>query len=90
MPTIEVRVKDIIAHEMGIDVKDIDAETVLTDDLGADSLDLIELTMAIEEEFQGEIPDEDAKQILTVGQIVEYVEKKVAEAKASNSREWRG
>lgn len=89
MLSVESRVKNVIAHQMNIDVDNINDETVLADDLGADSLDLVELTMAIEEEFNGEIPDEDADKLKTVGDAVKYVEAKIAEAKKNQYGPWR-
>lgn len=81
MPTIESRVKDIIASQATIDAADLNDETVLMDDLGLDSLDMVELAMAIEEEFQGEIEDEEAAKIKTVGDMVKCAEEKVAAGK---------
>lgn len=67
------KVKDIIVEQLGADESDIKMEASFRDDLEADSLDLVELIMAFEEEFGGEISDEEAQKITTVGQAVEYL-----------------
>jgi acyl carrier protein len=67
------RVKDIIADKLSLDTEDITMESSFVDDLGADSLDLVELIMALEDEFDMEIADEDAEKIVTVSDIVEYI-----------------
>jgi acyl carrier protein len=66
-------VRRIIAEQLGIDEDEITLESSLVDDLGADSLDVVELIMALEEEFSLEIPDEEAEKVSTVGQIVDYI-----------------
>ena len=70
------RVKDIVADNLGVDREKITPETSFVNDLGADSLDTVELVMALEEEFEIEIPDEDAEKILTVGKALEYIKEK--------------
>jgi acyl carrier protein len=72
---IEKKVKEITIEKLGIDSGEIAIDASFVDDLGADSLDTVELVMALEEEFGVEIPDEDAEKITTVGQAVDYVEK---------------
>jgi acyl carrier protein len=72
---IEKKVKEITIEKLGIDSGEIASDASFVDDLGADSLDTVELVMALEEEFGVEIPDEDAEKITTVGQAVDYVEK---------------
>jgi len=67
------KVKEIIADRLGVDENEIEMDSSLVDNLGADSLDLVELIMAMEEEFDIEIPDEEAEQIVTVGDAVEYI-----------------
>lgn len=67
------KVKAIIVEQLGVDEDDIEAGATFLDDLGADSLDIVELIMALEEEFDLEIPDEDAEKIVTVGDAVEYI-----------------
>jgi len=67
------RVRDIIAEQLGTDASEITMESSFVDDLGADSLDIVELIMALEEEFNMEIPDEEAEKISTVGDVVEYI-----------------
>ena len=69
------KVRDIISEQLGIDKKDINMESSFIDSLGADSLDIVELIMAFEEEFDTEIPDEDAEKIATVGDAVNYITK---------------
>ena len=71
--SIENRVRSIIADQLGISEDEIKPEAKFIEDLGADSLDIVELIMAMEEEFQTEIPDEEAEKIRTVGDAVEYV-----------------
>lgn len=71
--TIEARVRSIIADQLGLAEEDIKPESKFIEDLGADSLDIVELIMAMEEEFQTEIPDEEAEKIRTVGDAIEYV-----------------
>jgi len=67
------RVKKVIADQLGLDVKEITMESSFVEDLGADSLDIVELIMALEEDFEIEIPDEDAEKITSVGNIVDYI-----------------
>ena len=74
MPTIEERVKKIIAEQLGVNESEITNESSFVDDLGADSLDTVELVMALEEEFGTEIPDEDAEKITTVQQAIDYIQ----------------
>ena len=73
MDNIVERVKKIVAEQLGVNEADIKNESSFVDDLGADSLDTVELVMALEEEFECEIPDEDAEKITTVQQAVDYV-----------------
>jgi acyl carrier protein len=68
------RVVEIIANQLGIEQRDVTAEASVVDDLGADSLDVVELIMALEEEFDLEIPDEKAEQITKVQNIFDYIE----------------
>ncbi len=74
MATIEERVAEIVAEQMGVDKAQITRETSFVNDLGADSLDTVELVMEFEDEFDISIPDEDAEKIQTVGQAIDYVE----------------
>ena len=67
------KVKEIIVEQLGIDEEEISIESSFVDDLGADSLDIVELIMALEEEFSLEIPDEDAEKLVTVNDAVKYV-----------------
>ncbi len=71
------RVKSIIAEQLGVKPEDVIEKASFVDDLGADSLDTVELVMALEEEFGIEIPDEDAEKITHVGEAIRYIEEKV-------------
>ena len=73
MSTIEERVKKIVVEQLGVNEDEVTANASFVDDLGADSLDTVELVMALEEEFETEIPDEDAEKITTVQQAVDYI-----------------
>ncbi len=73
MSSIDERVKTIVVEQLGVKPEQVTPEASLIDDLGADSLDTVELVMALEEEFETEIPDEEAEKIRTVGQIMEYI-----------------
>jgi acyl carrier protein len=74
---LEEKVKKIIAEQLGVEEEDITPDSSFVEDLGADSLDTVELVMAFEEEFGIEIPDEDAEKILTVQNVVDYIKEKV-------------
>ena len=69
------KVKEIVAENLGADINTLTEETSFKDDLGADSLDLFEMVMALEEEFGKEIPTEDLEKIATIGDVVAYLEK---------------
>ena len=73
MSTIEERVINVIVEQLGVDAESVTQEASFVDDLGADSLDTVELVMALEEEFDTEIPDEEAEKITTVQSAVDYV-----------------
>ncbi len=73
MESIEQRVKKIVAEQLGVNETDIKNESTFVDDLGADSLDTVELVMALEEEFECEIPDEEAEKITSVQQAIDYI-----------------
>ena len=75
--SVELKVKDIISEQLGVKKEEIKPESSFIDDLGADSLDTVEVVMALEEEFGIEIPDEDAEKITTVGDAVKYIENKM-------------
>jgi acyl carrier protein len=75
--TVEERVKDVIVAQLGVDPSEVKPEASFVDDLGADSLDTVELVMALEEEFGLEIPDEEAEKIKTVGDTIEHVKSKL-------------
>lgn len=72
--SVEAKVKNIIVEQLGVDEDEVTSGASFTDDLGADSLDIVELVMAFEEEFNIEIPDEDAEKISKVSDAVEYIE----------------
>lgn len=74
------KVRSIVAEQLGIEEKDITKESSFIDDLDADSLDVVELIMALEEEFDLEIPDEEAEKLKTVGDAVKYIESHKKEA----------
>jgi acyl carrier protein len=73
MSSIEERVCKIVCEQLGVKEEEVTPEASFVDDLGADSLDTVELVMALEEEFETEIPDEDAEKITTVQQAIDYV-----------------
>ncbi len=78
----ETRVKEIITEQLGVDEKEVTPDASFIDDLGADSLDTVELVMALEEEFDIEISDEDAEKIITVGDAVNYITENAKEESA--------
>lgn len=78
---IEERVKNIIVEQLNVDAESVTADASFVEDLGADSLDIVELVMTMEEEFDLEIPDEDAEKIKSVGDVITYVQTK---AKVTN------
>jgi acyl carrier protein len=71
--SVEERVKKIVVEQLGVKEEEVSNESSFVDDLGADSLDTVELVMALEEEFQCEIPDEEAEKITTVQQAINYI-----------------
>ncbi len=73
MSTIEERVKKIVCEQLGVKEEEVSNESSFVEDLGADSLDTVELVMALEEEFETEIPDEEAEKITTVQEAIDYV-----------------
>ncbi|HDH99806.1 MAG: acyl carrier protein [Candidatus Latescibacterota bacterium] len=77
--SVEERVRDLVVEQLGVNPEQVTREASFIDDLGADSLDTVELVMAFEEEFGLEIPDEDAEKITTVGDAITYIEKKLQE-----------
>ena len=79
MASIEERVKNIIVEQLGVDAAQVAPDTSFVEDLGADSLDTVELVMAFEEEFGVDIPDEDAEQMRTVGDAVKYLKEHAEE-----------
>jgi acyl carrier protein len=76
--SIEERVKDIIVEQLGVNPEQVTPSASFIEDLGADSLDTVELVMAFEEEFSIEVPDEDAEKLQTVGDVIKYIEDKTA------------
>ena len=77
MSTVAEKVKSIIVEQLGVEADEVTPEASFTDDLGADSLDIVELVMAFEEAFEIDIPDEDTEKIRTVQDAVDYIEKHV-------------
>lgn len=73
MSSIEERVKKIVAEQLGVKEEDVKPEASFVEDLGADSLDTVELVMALEEEFETEIPDDEAEKITTVQLAIDYI-----------------
>lgn len=82
MSTIEERVKKIVVEQLGVKEDEASLEASFVDDLGADSLDTVELVMALEEEFDTEIPDEEAEKIRTIQQAIDYIKKHKVDAEA--------
>ena len=80
MSSIEEQVKNIVAEQLGVKEEEVTADASFVDDLGADSLDTVELVMALEEAFECEIPDEEAEKITTVQQAIDYVKERTSEA----------
>jgi len=78
MASVEEKVKHIIVEQLGVDEGEVKAEASFVDDLGADSLDVVELVMALEEEFGLEISDEDAEKLASVQQAIQYIETHVS------------
>lgn len=73
MSTIEARVKKIVVEQLGVKEEEVTNDASFVDDLGADSLDTVELVMALEEEFETEIPDEQAEKLTTIQQAIDYI-----------------
>jgi acyl carrier protein len=78
--SVEAKVKSIIVEQLGVDEAEVTVDASFTDDLGADSLDIVELVMAFEEEFNIEIPDEDAEKISRVKEAVSYISEHAEES----------
>lgn len=76
MSDIETKVKEIIVEQLNVNADDVKPEAKFIEDLGADSLDQVELVMAFEEEFELDIPDEDAEKLTTVGAAIDYIQSK--------------
>jgi len=72
--TIEQRIKDIIVEQLGVNADQVTSDAKFIEDLGADSLDTVELVMALEEEFGLEVPDEEAEKLQSVGDVIKYIE----------------
>jgi len=79
--SLEDDVRKIIVDQLGVDTAQVTQDARFIDDLGADSLDTVELIMALEERFGIEVPDEDAEKLVTVGKAIEYIEQKLGEEK---------
>ena len=76
--SVEQKVKQIIVEQLGVDEAQVDPTASFVDDLGADSLDIVELVMELEEEFEITIPDEQAEKIKTVGEAIDYIDRELA------------
>jgi acyl carrier protein len=76
--TVEEKVKDIIVEQLGVNPEQVTPAASFIEDLGADSLDTVELVMAFEEEFSVEVPDEEAEKLQTVGNVIDYIKEKTA------------
>ncbi|NJK92182.1 MAG: acyl carrier protein [Blastochloris sp.] len=74
--TVEEKVKDIIVEQLSVNAEQVTPEAKFIEDLGADSLDVVELVMAFEEQFGVEVPDEDAEKLMSVGDVIKYIEEK--------------
>ncbi len=85
MASVEERVINIVSEQLGVSKEQIKHDTSFVNDLGADSLDTVELVMELEEEFDIQIPDEVAEKIQTVGQAIEHIQKAVENSEASSS-----
>jgi acyl carrier protein len=72
--TVDQKVRDIVVEQLGVKPEQVTPEAKFIEDLGADSLDVVELVMALEEEFGNEIPDEEAEKLTTVGDVIKYIE----------------
>jgi len=81
---VQDKVAEIIAEQLGVDVHEVSSEASFTDDLGADSLDIVELVMALEEEFGIEIPDEDSEKIVKVADAVAYIKEHAGDEEEEN------
>ena len=75
--SLDARVKGLIVEQLGVSVDEVVPKASFIDDLGADSLDIVELVMSMEEEFDLEIPDEDAEKIQTIGDVIAYLEERL-------------
>jgi acyl carrier protein len=80
--SVEEKVKEIVVDQLGVDASQVTEEAAFVDDLGADSLDTVELVMALEEAFKLEIPDDQAEKIRTVGEAITYIKENAKEAPA--------
>ncbi|QQY09152.1 MAG: acyl carrier protein [Candidatus Xiphinematobacter sp.] len=81
--SIEEKVKDIIVEQLGVNLEQITPSASFIEDLGADSLDTVELVMAFEEEFSVDVPDEDAERLKTVGDVIQYIREKKSASSGS-------
>ena len=77
--SVQEKVRSIIAEQLGVKVEEVTPQAKFIDDLGADSLDTVELVMALEEEFGVEIPDEEAEKLVTVGDVLKYIDEKAGQ-----------
>jgi acyl carrier protein len=75
--TVSAKVREIVASQLGVEQSEVTPEASILDDLGADSLDVVELVMALEEEFDLEVPDEDVETLRTIGDVARYITERV-------------
>jgi acyl carrier protein len=80
MSAVADKVREIIAKQLGVKLEEVTPQATFIDDLGADSLDTVEIVMALEEEFKAEIPDEDAEKMKTVGEAIKYIDERAGKA----------
>ena len=88
--SIEEKVKDIIVEQLGVNPEQVTPQASFIEDLGADSLDIVELVMAFEEEFGVEVPDEDAEKLQTVGDVINYIKERAKQQGGSSSSSGSG
>ena len=88
--SIEEKVKDIIVEQLGVNPEQVTPQASFIEDLGADSLDIVELVMAFEEEFSVEVPDEDAEKLQTVGDVINYIKERAKQQGGSSSSSGSG
>jgi acyl carrier protein len=89
VPSVEERVIEIVCENLGVNKEQVTRSTSFTEDVGADSLDIVELVMELEEEFEITIPDEQAEKIKTVGEAIDYIERETAKKETEKEKGWK-